>query len=660
MSARGAVTAGSPLPLLCGAALALALGCSDPAAKDDGPIPPLPDAGPAAVARRAAAKLEQPKGEVALLRDGARAKAAAQDVYGGDALETGADGEATLRFSGERLVELGPDGRFVLEAVQGGVALNVERGLVLTRVPAGGGGAQAQARAGEVGVLLTITTPFGITRLGGEGEVKLDVTRDSARVDVLVGEIELVGKDGVARKLGAGGTARLGEVRELPLVELRIVVAGRGELKAKDAKGWVALDARRPPKLDAGDAVRVKEGQLTLSPDGSATRVTLGKGTELVLLGSARGGGEEKTDLEVKKGDLAVSAPGGQRTRLGLGGGLAVVSEQGGQFSVRKTSEGVELTSLAGDVTVERPGAEAVKVPGGGVAEVGAKGAAVRDAQRDAVVLPSRLGLKLFQAGVPRASLAWEGPEEVKAWRVQVATEPTFAAPVVDGVVHERFVSVPLPRRGALFWRVYDGAKEHEQGSVLVAPEAAAQDLGRLRNEVPEGPEKTTIYFQDKPPTVNFTWAAEPGAARYHLVVYAEGRLKEPVAERTVGVELTASLPEGTLGEGRYLWSVTPLGAKGDELRGGRMNKLELAYDNAVPQLVIKAPKNGDPGGRAVRVSLIAPIGAKLFVNGRAVPLDAKARWEGEAAPLAGGRFVFRLVEGGNEVYTVRTVRGGR
>jgi len=241
-----------------------------------------------------------------------------------------------------------------------------------------------------------------------------------------------------------------------------------------------------------------------------------------------------------------------------------------------------------------------------------------------------------------------------------VSTEPTFAAPILDGAVHQRFVSVPLPRRGVLYWRVYDGQAEHEKGSVLVSPEAAAQDLGRLKNEVPEGPEKTTIYFQDKPPTVNFTWAAEEGAAKYHLVVYAEGKLKEPVAERTVGKEQTASLPEGTLGEGRYLWSVTPLGPKGDELRGGRMNKLELAYDNAVPQLVIKSPRNGDPGGRTVRVSLVAPIGAKVFVNGRAVPLDSKARYEGDVVPLAGGRLVFRLVEGGNEVYTVRTVRGGR
>ncbi len=90
------------------------------------------------------------------------------------------------------------------------------------------------------------------------------------------------------------------------------------------------------------------------------------------------------------------------------------------------------------------------------------------------------------------------------------------------------------------------------------------------------------------------------------------------------------------------------------------MNKLELTYDNAVPNLIIKAPRNGDPNQASVPVVGIAPVGARLFVNGKAVALDDKARFDTTASPLPGGRLVFRMLKGGSEVYTVRTLRAGR
>jgi hypothetical protein len=118
------------------------------------------------------------------------------------------------------------------------------------------------------------------------------------------------------------------------------------------------------------------------------------------------------------------------------------------------------------------------------------------------------------------------------------------------------------------------------------------------------------------------------------------------------------SLPENSLGEGRYLWSVTPLDAKGGELKGGRMNKLHMTFDNGVAALSIKTPKNGDPGGRSVKTSGVVPVGSKLFINGRAVELDEHARFDASVSPLPGGRLVYRLVTGGAESWTVRTVRG--
>ena len=226
-----------------------------------------------------------------------------------------------------------------------------------------------------------------------------------------------------------------------------------------------------------------------------------------------------------------------------------------------------------------------------------------------------------------------------------------------DGVVHDNFVSIPVPAKGNWYWRVFKGELEHARGSAFFAPEPRAADRSRLKNVVPEGAETTTIFFQDKdkPPVINLTWGKDETAAKYAVKVYREGVLNNAVAERTVA-ENQLALPENTLVEGKYLWSVTPLDSKGGELKGGRMNKLHLVFDNAVSSLSIKSPRNGEAGGKSVNAVGIAPVGSKLFINGKAVPLDEQARFDTQVSP-AGGRVVFRLLHNGGESYTVRTVK---
>ena len=88
------------------------------------------------------------------------------------------------------------------------------------------------------------------------------------------------------------------------------------------------------------------------------------------------------------------------------------------------------------------------------------------------------------------------------------------------------------------------------------------------------------------------------------------------------------------LDEGRFLWSVAPLSAAGAPLRGGRMNKLELVYDNSVPGLMLSAPRNGARAGSGpVWVEGVAPVGSSLSVNGQPLALDAKGRFRAQVQP---------------------------
>src|SRR5262249_38727250 len=120
-------TAARVLAALC---LALLAGC--PEGDKDVPKPGAKDAGAGAADKTASALLEQAKGKVTLERGGKKSPAQLGYLYVGDAVETGEDGEARVRFAGGRVVELGPDGRFELKEGEGGLVLSIAQGLVLT------------------------------------------------------------------------------------------------------------------------------------------------------------------------------------------------------------------------------------------------------------------------------------------------------------------------------------------------------------------------------------------------------------------------------------------------------------------------------------------------------------------------------------------------
>ncbi|MBL8914517.1 MAG: hypothetical protein JNM17_27685 [Archangium sp.] len=647
-------------------ALAIALcGCGGDSS-DPTKTPPPPksssDAGAAPVAaKKAVGQLEAPVGTVTLERGSGKRPAKAEPLFVGDVIDTGAESSANLRFGGDRVVELGPDGRFEVGEDGAGVSLNVIDGLVLTRVkatPAQGKAPGGDADGGqfEGQVLVTIATPFGLTRVGA-AELSLKVKDGAADVDVKIGEIELIGKDGAVQKIGAGKKGFLGTVKELPEIPLTIVVtSGKAELKAKDTRSFVPINPRKLPALKAGDMVRVKDGRFALAPEGSSTRVVLLKGTEVGIVEARKGAGGDATALDVQKGELEVAAPGGQSTRVGVAPGLTLVSDLGGQFTLRRTGSGFDIDALAGDVTIEREGEAPQTIPGGQSAAVPLKGGkpAVRAANKEAIVLPPR-NVRLFHTGLKKVSLAWDDDDgKTSAWRFQLATDSTFKDTVRDGVVHDAFVSVPVNAKG-WYWRVFNGPNEVAKGSVNFANEPKTADLSRVKNEV--AGKETSVHFQDKdkPPQLTFVWEKEEGAAKYAVKIYREGQLGAPLVERTV---TETQLTENTLPEGDYRWSLTPIDSKGAEMRGGALFKLHVVFDNGVASLVIKTPRNGDPGGKTVKTSGVVPVGAKLYINGKAVELDEHARFDTSVAPLGGGRLVYRLVSGGAESWTVRTVRG--
>ncbi|MBX7113699.1 MAG: hypothetical protein K1X64_05135 [Myxococcaceae bacterium] len=622
----------------------MAAGCPDIEHRLDagGKIAPSPTA---------AAHVVRVDGQVFYEHQGQRFDAKPAPFFLGDALETGENGSATVRLAMGREIEISANARFVLDETNEGLVLNVARGLVISRLEG--------TSVPDGAVTLSILTPFGLTRLSGE-DVTVEVTLNGATVGVKVGSIQWISRNGKA--VTVTETVELDALgfpkeKALTPAELKVsALRGRTEVKKNGAKNWSPVAAKSPAPVDSGDGVRVRGGRAAIDAEGAGSTFGLSRDGEAVIGEALVSKTREDTEVDLKKGELSAVLPMKKKSRLKVGD-VVLVSDLGGQLTIVKTRNGFELNALAGDIRIERPGAPAAEVPGGKVAQITPDGVKVDDALREVVTLPSKQGLRVFHPGVPRVALTWEGQD--KAYQVTVSQEPGLTAPLLQGIVHQRYVNVDAPAKGALFWKIEDEAGNPvDSGSASFSPEIRRTDLERQRNVVSDGSEKTTIFFQDKPPSVTFTYDPDTEAGQYRLSVYKEGQLGSPLVERLSKDEQVV-LPEGALGEGSYVWSVTPLGKNNEALRGGRMNKLQIVYDNAVLRLLITTPQNGAAGGRSVPVKGVAPIGSRVVLNGKTIELGEKSRFDTVAAPVGRGVLVFRLFQGAAESITVRTVRRG-
>ncbi|RKG72657.1 hypothetical protein [Corallococcus terminator] len=652
----------SPVRILALSLLVLLSGCAG-CEREEAPKPAPVAEVDAGAAPATLAQLEGLTGDVRLERGGKVGPAVPGPLLAGDAVETGDQGSAVVRFPGGRTVEVGREGRFALGSDSTGVVMKVERGIVLSRVPAGGSAAGAGSK-----VTLNILTPFGLTRVGSEpSEVKVAVAEDSARVEVMLGAIELVSKDGRTLKAGQGDAVDLTRERAevVPsaprIVELapiavtvRAPSGGSAEVKSKATGRWRKV-RREGEVLTFGDGVRAKGGDAVLSLKDSGSLLTLSPGAEAVLESAGQEGVTDEARVNLLQGMLAVQLATGRTSRVVLpemtleGGGAA-------KLEIRRTGSGFLVAAHTGDVTLRR-GDTRQALRAGERATVEKDGTAkVEPLEAAAVAVGPGEGAEVYHRGLSEVALTWEGEGDAV---VEAALDAGFTRRVLWGRVHRASVNVSAPARGTLYWRVKkeDGTPV-ASGSAHFAPESRTKSLARVRNVVPEGPEKTTIFYQDKPPAVTFTYGAEPQASSYRVAVYKAGALTTPVAQRTVA-ETRAALEAGALGEGSYLWSVTPLSQAGAALKGGRMNKLELVYDNSVEGLVVDSPRQGTASAEKVRAAGVAPVNARLSINGRAVPLDGKHRFDTWVSPMGTPPLlVFKMTRpGAPDVLTVRTLK---
>lgn len=638
-------------PALLLAAAAFAAGCPDERLARD--------AGPTSLADLAAHR-----GTVTLTRGGRAAPAQKGPLFARDFLETGGDGSATVAFAGGRTVEMGPNSALSLSAGDEGVIqLKMDKGAVITR---------EAAAPGPGGVKLAILTPFGITRVPADkAEVELDVGEKGATLKVHLGQVTFYAQDGTAHTATSGEVVRvkLGEVtiervpaapERQPLEVVLTGPPGAAEIRAPPNGPWRPAAAREVVPAGARFRTGRKPG-ATLAV--AALRGRLDPGSSGSLADAFREGGEVRLEVGLDKGGVELlTPPGGPRTVIAVAGArpatIAVTGES--QLRLRAQARALGLEAVTGECDLDAGGAKAA-VKAGHRADVGPKGAVkVTPVPRSPLSLPSGRRTRLVSDAPLEVAASW--PQQADAWRrIELARDAAFKEVLIAGPVGRGFVNAPVTVGGEIHWRVFDGARGGgapvARGSAAVEPDAgrSSLDLEHTQNDVLDNGLKTTVFFQSAVPTLTFVYPARPNAASYRVRVYTAANLTRPLIDETVP-SVRYELAAGRLGEGNYAWYASPLDAAGNEVEGGRMNKLEISYDNSLPTLLIGRPRPGERvRGAEVEASGVAPLGSRVFVNGQAAPLDEKGRFKVRVKVGRGGLVVFKQADGdGAETLWIR------
>ncbi|MFN0061521.1 MAG: FecR domain-containing protein [Myxococcaceae bacterium] len=608
------------------------------------------------------ARLVEARGEVTLERGTVIGPGAPGAIRVGDTLQTGAGAQAEVRFPDGRILVVGADARVRFLEENGGLVVDVERGVVLTRVPA----------EAKDAVAITLRTPFGLTRLGGElQEIEFNVGAEQSEIDVRVGTISFIGKDGNSgASAGDKLVLRQGRVELLsrtpgatPLdgAALLVVSPAGAEARKPNESRWRTVSSG--DKLGEGDAIRTRSATAVLRMDGARGTWELKPNSEVVLGRVGRTAQRREASIDLKRGRLLNVPLSDEPWRVSVDA-VSVDSSEGALYAIERVGpKSVAVQSALGDLALQRPDQPEARIPAG--ERVTVRGTTVTTAapvKTVGLTLPSRRQQRVFgAAALSEGTLTWSGgaPE----YRVKVARDPEFAKPWIEGLARGPSVTVPLPSEGALYWLVTTPAGEEvARGNASFGAEPSRTDLKLLRNDVVEGAEKTTIFYQDKPPAVTFRFRPEEGAAAYRLGIFKTADLRRPLVERTAE-ETDLKLESGLLSEGNYVWSVEPRASDGTVLRAtGRMNKLEMVFDNAVPQLTVLSPRAGEVARVRVPVRGIAPLGSRVYINGKAAPLDDKNRFETVGFPVGSPPvIIFRVTRPGEpDAFTVRVLRQGR
>jgi hypothetical protein len=606
------------------------------------------------------AQLTQVQGQVTVVREAAsRAARADEPLYPGETVVTGPASTARVRYVNGAEVEVAENSRFRVNGTPGALSLELEQGRVVSSSPQTGGGG------------LTVTGRFGRAELPTASAMVFDLRDEEPKLTLEYGEIRVISPQGQDVPIVRGQELVLSlddppEPAPPPMARAQALVftfeaeGGTARVRGAQESAFTELAPDQRRELGPGAAFEVPaKGSARLSSED--LQVNLSGDSAGTLTEASREGDQRTYALQLGRGKARLQFGSGKHTLKltdGRGEVQLKVSEQS-TVSVSDPQDGSTVTVLTGQAELVAGGKSTVLQTGEKMNLGSASAQAVRE-PAPALVLPSDAKARVFSDALPWVAVQVPSSSGGRL-RVEVARESSFREQLLAGRAGAEWVRVEPPARGELHWRFLgeDGAVR-TQGSARFDADRGRSSLATEspKAEVMETGLNARILFQSAAPALHFTFEPREGARSYQLRLYRVTDVKTPILQRVTNKN-QYTLEPGALREGRYLWYVAALGPGGDELAGGRMNKLELVYDNERRGLALSRPRPGERLGKGeVPVEGVAPPGSRLFLNGQAVALDGKGRFSLRVPPT--DSLVFRLVSGQSEAYWVRTLRSDR
>jgi hypothetical protein len=479
------------------------------------------------------------------------------------------------------------------------------------RAPPAPSAQPAVAALAEVSGPVVVTRPDGSTLPAGETAVR-------------AGDRLTTGPGGHATiRLADGAELVMGESAELALK------GGPADPRAALTRGEIVL--RRAPAATPAVATLVLEtpyGLVRVPARGTEVHVALAPGRALV---------------ELTVGQATVARADGTERRLAP------------KESVELTVKSIEMIRGNGSREQAAPRTTEARAP----AQLPARPPSF-------LVLPMNDLVEIYCDRVPPVTLGW--PAGISAPHVQVARDQHFTRILLAGISQGPGLTMEPPGHGSLYWRLLDAdGREIRRAKARFLREREQDGQARRRaanNVLTDTGVAARLFYQAGPPAVTLVYTPHPRARRYRVRVAAaqigndRRPPQRPAIDRLVA-QTRLRLRPGTLTEGTYLWSATPVGEDGRDLEPARTHQLTIVDDHASPGLLISAPRAGArPHGKQVSVAGVAPPASKLFVNGQPAPLDGQGRFKLQVTRAQA--VVFRLVDGdGRERFWVRGL-GGR
>jgi hypothetical protein len=351
--------------------------------------------------------------------------------------------------------------------------------------------------------------------------------------------------------------------------------------------------------------------------------VELTPGASGKVFDAARSHGVTRFGMALSGGPALVDFDGEKDATLivdGASGPLKLRASRGAQARIVPTPKGPRVEVTLGEVEIGAAERTA-RVAAGSVAAVSKGGFDVSERPRPPLVLPLDKKVSVFGPTPPEVGLVLPGGP----CQVVVADNAAYERPVLQGEAKDLLAVAP-PVGAELFWRATCGSGEAQEGHARFSSDSADGEGGAREEVVSETGLKATLYYQGALPSLTFTFAAQDEAARYRLKIYRAGELSKPLVQRDVG-DTRCTVESGALGEGNFVWYAAALDGQGNEHGGGKMNKMEILFNNRLTSLSIERPARREAASSAAKAQGVAPLRSKLFVNGKPIATDANGRF---------------------------------